>query len=73
VTVELFGMSVAPRHHGGVFGDAQIGLPQPHDVFAGQPVQSLDCRMQQLGIGRESDGFGLHCGVDRDPLEVPGP
>jgi hypothetical protein len=73
VTVELFGMGVASRHHGGALGDAQIGLPQPHAVLAGQPVQSLDRRVQQLGIGRERDGLGLHCGVDRDPLEITGP
>ena len=73
VAVELFGMSVTSRHHRCAFGDAQVGLPQPHAVLAGQPIQSLDCRVQQLGIGRERDGLGLHRGVDRDPLEVPGP
>ena len=30
VAIELFGMGVASRHHGGALGDAQIGLPQPH-------------------------------------------
>ena len=73
VAVELFGMGVAPRHHGCALGDAQIGLPQSHAVLVGQPVQSLDRRVQQLGIGRERDGLGLHCGVDRDPLEITGP
>jgi hypothetical protein len=58
---------------GGALGDAQIGLPQPHSVLVGHPVQSLDRCVQQLGIGRERDGLGLHRGVDRDPLEVPGP
>ena len=38
-----------------------------------QPVQSLDRRVQQLGIGRKRDRLGLHRGVDRDPLEIPGP
>jgi hypothetical protein len=38
-------------------------------VFAPQAVQSLDRGVQQLGIGREGDGLGLHSGVDRDPLE----
>jgi hypothetical protein len=28
--------------------------------------------MHQLGIGRESEGLGLHRGVDRDPLEALG-
>ena len=73
VAVELLGMGVAPRHHRRALGDAQIGLPQPHAVLAGQAVEPLDRRMQQLGVGRERDGLGLHRGVDRDPLEVPGP
>jgi hypothetical protein len=73
VAIELFGMGVAPRHHRRPLGDALIGLPLSHAVFAGQAVQPFDCRVQQLGIGRERDGLGLHGGVDRDPLEVPGP
>ena len=73
VAVELFGMGVASRHHSRALGDAQIGLPQPHTVLAGQAVQSLDRRVQQLGIGRERDGLGLNRGVDRDPLEISGP
>ena len=40
---------------------------------AGQAIEPLDRRMQQLGVGREGDGLGLHRGVDRDPLEVVGP
>jgi hypothetical protein len=39
-------------------------LPQPHAVLSGQPVQSLDRRVQQFGIGRERDGLRLHRGVD---------
>src|SRR6266568_8738515 len=31
VALELFGVGIAPRHHGGALGDAQIGLPQSHD------------------------------------------
>jgi hypothetical protein len=73
VAVELLGVGVASRHHGRPLGDAQIGLPQPHTVLAGQTVQSLDRRVQQLGVGWEADGLGLHRGVDRDPLKVPGP
>jgi hypothetical protein len=42
-------------------------------VLACEAVQSLDRRVQQLGLGREGDGLGLHRGVDRDPLEVLGP
>ena len=72
VALELLGVGVAPRHHRRPLGDAQIGLPQPHPAFAGQPVEPLDRRMQQLGIGREGDGLGLHGGVHRDPLEVTG-
>ena len=36
----------------------------------GQAVQSFDGRVQQLGVGREGDGLGLHRGIHRDPLEV---
>src|SRR5262245_54642318 len=70
MAVELFGVGIAPRHHGGALGYPQIRLPQPHAMLPGQPVKSPDRRMQQLGVGRESDGLGLHGGVDRDPLEV---
>jgi hypothetical protein len=73
ITVELLGVSVAARHHGGVLGDAQVGLPQPHPVRLGKPAQSPDGRMQKLGVGREGDGLGLHRGIDRDPLQVLGP
>jgi hypothetical protein len=72
VAVELFGMSVASCHHSRALGDAQIGLAQSYAVLAGQAVQSLDRRVQQLGIGRERDGLGLHRSVDGDPLEVAG-
>jgi len=70
VALELLGMGIARSHHGRTLGDAQIRLPQPHPAFAGQPVEPLDRRMQQLGIGREGDGLGLYGGVHRDPLEV---
>jgi hypothetical protein len=70
VALELLGMGIAGSHHGRTFGDAQIGLPQPHLAFAGQPVEPPDRRMQQLGIGREGDGLGLDRGVHRDLLEV---
>jgi hypothetical protein len=73
ITVELLGVSVAARHHGGVLGDAQVGLPQPHPVRLGKPAQSPDGRMQKLGVGREGDGLGLHRGIDRDPLKVLAP
>ena len=63
VAVELLGVGVASRHHGRALGDAQIGLPQPHAVLAGQAVQSLDRRVQQLGVGWETDGLGLHRGA----------
>ena len=70
--VELLGVGVAPRHHRRALGDADIGLPQPHAVPAGQPVEPLDRRVQQLGVGREGDVLGLHRGVDRDPRQVAG-
>jgi hypothetical protein len=53
--------------------DAHLRYVLLSAVPAGQAVQSLDCRVQQLGIGRERDGLGLHRGVDRDPLEVAAP
>ena len=69
--VELLGVGVAPRHHRGPLGDAQIGLSQPYSVPAGEAIEPLDGGMQQLGVGRKRDGLGLHGGVDRDPLEIP--
>ena len=72
MALELLGMGIAPGHHRGVLGDTQIGLPQPHAVRLGQPVEPLDRRVQQFGVGREGDGLGLHRGVHRDPLEVTG-
>src|SRR3974390_563300 len=71
--VELLGVGIAPRHHRSVFGDAQIGLPQPHPMLAGHAVEALDRRVQQLGVGRKSDGLGLHGGVDRDAGQVLSP
>ena len=68
--VELLGVGVAPRHHRGMLGYAQIGLPQSHPVLPGHAVEALDRRVQQLGVGRESDVLGLHRGVDRDPCQV---
>ena len=35
VAVELFGVGAAPRHHRRAFGDAEVGLPQPHPVSFG--------------------------------------
>ncbi len=70
VAVELLGVGIASRHHRRAFGDAEIGLPQPHPVLVGQAVEAFDRRMQQLGVGRKADVLGLHRGVDRDPLKV---
>ena len=72
VAVELLGVGIAPRHHRRLLGEAQIGLPQPHAVVAGQAIEPLDRRVQQPGVGREGDVLGLHGGVDRDPRQVPG-
>jgi hypothetical protein len=68
--LELLGVGITCRHHRGVLGDAPIGLPQLHAVLLGQAHEPFDRRMQELGIGRERDGLGLHGGVDRDPLEI---
>jgi len=72
VALELLGVRITPRHHRGMLGDAQIGLPQPYSAFIGQTVEPLDRRMQQFGVGREGDGLRLHGGIHRDPLEVTG-
>ena len=37
---------------------------------AGQAIEPLDRRMQQLGVGREGDGLGLHRGIHGDALEI---
>jgi hypothetical protein len=37
VPVELFGMGITSRHHGGALGNAHVRLPQPHAVLSGQP------------------------------------
>ena len=42
-------------------------------MLPGQAVEPFDRRMQQFGIGREADVFGLHCGIDRDPRQILGP
>ena len=72
MALELLGVGVASRHHGGVLGDAQVGLAQPHAMLLGQMIDPLDRRMQQLGVGREADGLGLHRGIDRDPRQITG-
>jgi hypothetical protein len=73
VALELFGVGIAPRHHGGALGDAQIGLPQSHAVLSGQAIEPLDRRMQELGVGRERNGLGLHRGVHGDASKIVGP
>jgi hypothetical protein len=72
MTLELLGVGIAPRHHRGAFGDAQIRLAQLQPAFVGQPIESLDRRMQQLGVCRERDCLGLDRGVHRDPFDVAG-
>jgi ABC-type uncharacterized transport system YnjBCD ATPase subunit len=72
MTLELLGVGIAPRHHRGAFGDAQIRLAQLQPAFVGQPIESLDRRMQQLGVRRERDRLGLDRGVHRDPFDVAG-
>jgi hypothetical protein len=46
VTIELFGVGIAPRHHRRVPGDPDVGLPQPHAVLVGQPVEAFDGGVQ---------------------------
>jgi hypothetical protein len=72
VAVELLGVGIASRHHRRLPGDADVGLPQLHAVAAGQAIEALDRRMQELGVGREGDVLGLYRGVDGDPRQVPG-
>ena len=73
MTLELLGMGIAPRHHRGMLGDAQIGLPQSHAVLPGQAIEPFDRGVQQLGVGWERDGLGPHRGVDSDAGQVFGP
>lgn len=70
MAVELLAVGIAPRHHRRVPGDPDAGLPQPHAVLVGQPVKTFDRRMQQLGVGGESNVLGLNGGIDRDPRQV---
>ena len=70
MALELFGVGIASRHHCRPLGDAPIRLPQPHAVPADPPVEPFHGRVQQLGVGREGDGLGLHRGVHRDALEI---
>ncbi len=51
VAVELLGVGVASRHHRRAFGDAEVGLPQPHPMLIGQAVEAPDGGVQQLGVG----------------------
>ena len=70
MAIELLGTGIAPSHHRRPPGNRDVGLPQPHAVLVGQPVESLDRRMQQLGAGREGNVLGLHRGVAWDPRQV---
>jgi hypothetical protein len=70
MALELLGVGVASRHHGGTLGNAKIGLAQCQAMLLGQPVQSFDRRVQELRIGREGHVLGLDRGVDIDPREV---
>ena len=70
VAIELLGVGVAPRHHRRAFGDAQVGLPQPYPVLAGEAVRAPDGGVQQFGVGREADGLWLHGGIDRHPRQI---
>lgn len=63
---------LAARHHRRAPGDAQIRLPQPHAVGAGQAIEPLDRRMGELGVGREGDGLGRNGSVHRHPFEALG-
>jgi hypothetical protein len=48
-------VGIASRHHRRLLGDAQIRLPQLKAVLAGQAVEPLDRRMDELGVGRKGD------------------
>jgi hypothetical protein len=69
----VLGVGIAPRHHCGALGDAQIRLPQLHPVLFGQLDDPSERRMQQLGVGREGDVLGLDGGIHGHSLEVAGP
>ena len=72
------GVGVAPRHHRGVLGDAQIGLPQPNallfgHVSTGRGISSLGaCNFPHLAgtaINRLSDQHLRFLAVDRDAVD----
>ena len=73
MALELFGVGIASRHHRRLLGDAQIRLAQLKAVLAGQAVEPLDRRMDELGVGRKGDGLGLHGGVHSHTLEIAHP
>ena len=70
MALELLGVGIASRHHRRLLGDAQIRLPQLNATRASQAIEPPDRRMDELGVGREGDGLGLHGGVHRHPLEI---
>ena len=39
MTLELLAVGIAPRHHRGALGDAQIRLARLHPALADQPVE----------------------------------
>jgi hypothetical protein len=49
--VELLGMGIAPHHHRRAFGDADVGLPQPHSVVVGQAVRAFEHVRENLNNG----------------------
>ena len=70
MALELFGVGITSGHHRSTLDNPPIGPPQPYTVFAKLPVEAFHRCMQQLGVGREGDGLGLHRGMHCDALEI---
>jgi hypothetical protein len=63
-------MGIAAHLHGRPFGQTGVGLTQLEALPLGLPHQSLQGLQVQFGVGRMSDGLGLHRRVDTDPLQA---
>jgi len=58
VSLELFGMGIAPRHHRSGLGDTRMGLLQPDPVLGRQAVQPLDPCSSSLASVSKMMAFG---------------
>lgn len=69
--LELLGMRIALILDQRQLADPDIALAQVEPHSFRQPHQPLAGAMDEFGVGREHDVFGLNRGVDDDPARVP--